>query len=143
MALAHVVAEDSGAGFIPQPEQQIFFDDTAGCLHLVEGRMISSVPLPEPRVAPGRGDPVAGAAAGAGAGAAGGAGSGYESDGSSDSSTSTSSHAFLVSEGPPVRLIRSSPEGLHTALWRSASLVEMHSHVSGNLWVETPGDKQG
>ncbi len=43
--MVHVVAEWAGVSFVPQPEQQIFFDDTGDCLHLVEGRMINSVPM--------------------------------------------------------------------------------------------------
>lgn len=36
-----VVAQDTGTGFIPQAGQRILFDESAGLLHLVEGRMVS------------------------------------------------------------------------------------------------------
>lgn len=142
-ALAHVVAEDSGVGFVPQPGQQLFYDEAAGCIHLIEGRMITAVALPpaQPAAAP----------SGSGGGGAAGGGrhraspsrdlSGYDSDSSIASSTA---RAFLVSEGPPVRHIRSSLDGAFTALHRSARLVEVHCHATGNMFVEAAGaDKAG
>ena len=138
-AVAHVTAEPTGCGFLPQPEQQLFYDEAAACLHLVEGRMITAVALPPPLYGDGR------AAAAAGASAAGSApdlaAAGYDSDSSIASSTA---RAFLVSEGPPVRHIRSSLDGAFTALHRAARLVEVHCHATGNMFVETAGaDKQG
>eukprot|EP00887_Chlorella_sp_A99_P004606 scaffold4.g4606.t1 len=159
MALAHVVAEDTGVAFIPQPEQQLFFDDAAGCLHLVEGRMISCLELPvpkpprRPRPPPAR--PEAELDGGGGGGAAGPAADGAsaaasasdsdasDSDASCTTASSATSRAFLVSEGPPVRLIRSSPDGAVTALWRSSRLVEFHDHRTGNMFVEAPPDLHG
>ena len=144
-AVAHVTAEPSGVGFLPQGGQQLFYDEAAACIHLVEGRMITAVALP--------GGPAA-SAAGLGGGTpppwasparAGGAHpadpSGYDSDSSAASSTT---RAFLVSEGPPVRLIRSSLDGGITALHRSARLVELHCHATGCMFVEAAGAaKQG
>ncbi|KAL4448111.1 hypothetical protein ABPG75_005330 [Micractinium tetrahymenae] len=148
-AVAHVVAEDSGVCFVPQPGQQLFYDEAAGCIHLIEGRMITAVALPpaHPAAAAGRGGGSAGALA-AGAAAAGRHRSspsrdlsGYDSDSSIASSTA---RAFLVSEGPPVRHIRSSLDGAFTALHRSARLVEVHCHATGNMFVEAAGaDKAG
>lgn len=144
-AVAHVTAEPTGVGFLPQGGQQVFYDEAAGCIHLVEGRMITAVALP-------------GGLPGSAAGLGGGSGtqpwasparpggghpdpSGYDSDSSAASSTA---RAFLVSEGPPVRLIRSSLDGGLTALHRSARLVECHSHATGCMFVEAAGaDKQG
>lgn len=152
-AVAHVVAEDSGVGFVPQPGQQLFYDEAAGCIHLIEGRMITAVALPQQQVggsSGGAGPPGSGGDAGSGSGASpsGRAASpspelsgGYESDSSIASSTA---RAFLVSEGPPVRHIRSSLDGAFTALHRSARLVEVHCHATGNMFVETAGvDKAG
>lgn len=135
-ALAHVVAEDSGVGFVPQPGQQLFYDEAAACIHLIEGRMITAVALPPAHAA---------AAPGAGAGRHRASLSrdlsGYDSDTSIASSTA---RAFLVSEGPPVRHIRSSLDGAFTALHRSARLVEVHCHATGNMFVEAAGaDKAG
>ncbi|PRW59246.1 colon cancer-associated Mic1 [Chlorella sorokiniana] len=60
------------------------------------------------------------------------------------SAASSTARAFLVSEGPPVRLIRSSLDGSMTALHRSARLVECHCHATGCMFVEAAGaDKQG
>lgn len=146
-AVAHVTAEPTGAGFLPQGGQQVFYDEAAGCIHLVEGRMITAVALPGGP--PGN---AAGLAGGGGGGAQPWASpprpsgghpdpSGYDSDSSAASSTA---RAFLVSEGPPVRLIRSSLDGSLTALHRSARLVELHCHATGCMFVEAAGaDKQG
>ncbi|KAL4859773.1 Arabinosyltransferase RRA3 [Chlorella vulgaris] len=137
---------------IRDPEQQLFFDEAAACIHLVEGRMITAVALPQP--------PLYGSAATASAATASVAAatpalrahsrsvsatspelSGYDSD---SSMASTTARAFLVSEGPPVRHIRSSLDGAFTALHRSDRLVEVHCHGTGNMFVEAAGaDKQG
>ncbi len=137
-ALAHVVAEDSGVGFVPQPGQQLFYDEAAACIHLIEGRMITAVALPPAHSA-------AALSTGAGSGRHRASLSrdlsGYDSDTSIASSTA---RAFLVSEGPPVRHIRSSLDGAFTALHRSARLVEVHCHATGNMFVEAAGaDKAG
>ncbi len=141
-AVAHVTAEPAGVGFLPQGGQQVFYDEAAACIHLVEGRMITAVALP--------GGPPSSQAGGAAAqpwasptrppGGPQPDPSGYDSDSSAASSTA---RAFLVSEGPPVRLIRSSLDGGMTALHR-ARLVELHCHATGCMFVEAPGaDKQG
>lgn len=134
-ALAHVVAEDTGVGFVPQPGQQLFYDEAAGCIHLIEGRMITAVALPPVHAS------AAPSAAGRHRASASRDLSGYDSDSSIASSTA---RAFLVSEGPPVRHIRSSLDGAFTALHRSARLVEVHCHATRNMFVETAGaDKSG
>lgn len=142
-AVSHVTAEPTGCGFVPQPEQQLFYDEAAACLHLVEGRMITAVALPQPIYGDGRaaGTVPAGASTPSGSSGDLAGPAGYESDSSIASSTA---RAFLVSEGPPVRHIRSSLDGAFTALHRAARLVEVHCHATGNMFVETAGaDKQG
>ncbi|EFN57382.1 hypothetical protein CHLNCDRAFT_142780 [Chlorella variabilis] len=139
----HVTAEPVGVAFLPQPEQQLFFDEAAACIHLVEGRMITAVALPSPMY--GGGAAVAAAAAASlsrlSLSSSSPDPSGYDSD---SSVASTTARAFLVSEGPPVRHIRSSLDGAFTALHRSARLVEVHCHATGNMFIETAGaDKQG
>lgn len=142
-AVAHVAAEPTGVAFLPQPEQQVFYDEAAGCMHLVEGRMITAVALPAPMYSGsggggGNGAAIPGTASPAGDCA--GGGGGYDSDSSQASSTA---RAFLVSEGPPVRLIRSSLDGGFTALHRSARLVELHCHLTGCMFVEAAGADRG
>jgi hypothetical protein len=155
--MTHVRAEPAGVTFLPQPEQQLFFDEAASCIHLVEGRMITAVALPSPprnggttaaSVAPvvpaafSGGPPSAAASLSRlSLSSASPELSGYESD---SSIASVTARAFLVSEGPPVRLVRSSLDGAFTALHRSARLVEVHCHATGNMFVEAAGaDKQG
>lgn len=43
-----VLLEDTGVGYIAQPGHQAFYDDGAGLLHIVEGRMVTSIVLPPP-----------------------------------------------------------------------------------------------
>ena len=122
----------------PPAAPQVFYDEAAGLLHLVEGRMITAVALP------GHASGGSGAAAALWAspppGGAAAASSGHDSDSSAASSTE---RAFLVSEGPPVRLIRSSLDGAFTALHRSARLVELHCHHTGCMFVEAAGADRG
>jgi len=43
----YVLLEDTGAGYIAQPSgHEVFYDEAAGLLHIVEGRMVSAVLLP-------------------------------------------------------------------------------------------------
>jgi hypothetical protein len=43
----YVLLEETGAGYIAQPSgHDVFYDEAAGLLHIVEGRMISAVALP-------------------------------------------------------------------------------------------------
>lgn len=142
-AMAHVTAEPVGVAFLPQPDQQLFFDEAASCIHLVEGRMITAVALPQapPRDAGAGVTPPHSSPLRSPQGSASPDPSGYESD---SSAASTTARAFLVSEGPAVRLIRSSLEGAFTALHRSDRLVEVHCHATGNMFVEAAGaDRQG
>jgi hypothetical protein len=43
----YVLLEETGAGYIAQPSgHEVFYDEAAGLLHIVEGRMVSAVALP-------------------------------------------------------------------------------------------------
>ena len=121
-----VRAEPAGPGFAAAPGQQVFFDGTAGCLHVVEGRMISSVPLPP---------------AGDTAGAGGAAGSSRAA--AVDEEEGDLGRAYLVSEGPPVAFMAAAADGSITALQRSPRVIEFTDHLTGNLWVETPAGEGG
>ncbi|KDD73035.1 hypothetical protein H632_c2606p0, partial [Helicosporidium sp. ATCC 50920] len=43
---AHVAAWVQGPAFVPHESQDLIFDVGAGLLHVVEGSMISTLPLP-------------------------------------------------------------------------------------------------
>ena len=132
-AVGHVVALDTGTHFAPHPGQRLFFDDAARCLHVVEGRLISACLLPG---APGPAAEPPAAPAGDGNGS---------SDGEADSEAGStdSGRAFLVSSGPPVALLRAAPGVGVTALQRSARVLELTDHLTGNLFVASPTDARG
>ena len=43
-----VLLEDTGVGYIAQPGHQAFYDEGAGLIHVVEGRMVTCIALPLP-----------------------------------------------------------------------------------------------
>lgn len=132
-AVGHVVALDTGAHFAPHPGQHLFFDDAARCLHVVEGRLVSACPLPG---APEPAEQPSAAPAGDGDGSS-------DVDAASEAGSTDSGRAFLVSSGPPVTLLRAAPGGGVTALQRSARVLELTDHLTGNLFVASPTDARG
>jgi hypothetical protein len=150
---APVAAEDSGAGWAPHVGQRVFFDESAGLVHVVEGRMVTAVALPGRRHAPESHDPPASAALAEvgtpgvsavgpplspGGAARHGHSDSLASEASAGSARSSTVRAFLVGDGPAVTAVRAAPDGGCTALRRSAPQVEFVDHLAGNVFVEAP-----
>lgn len=123
----HVTLEDCGINWVPADGQRLFLDAAAGCLHTVEGRLVTSLQLPDGDR--GTGEPGEAAARAAARGPL----------PSPQSSGSTTVRAGLVSAGPAVRTMLSSLDGSMTALRRGGRQLEIFDHATGNLFVEAPG----
>ncbi|KAK2075543.1 hypothetical protein QBZ16_001651 [Prototheca wickerhamii] len=123
----HVTLEDCGINWVPADGQRLFLDAAAGCLHTVEGRLVTSLQLPDGDR--GTAEPGEAAARAAARGPL----------PSPQSSGSTTVRAGLVSAGPAVRAMLSSLDGSMTALRRGGRQLEIFDHATGNLFVEAPG----
>lgn len=160
----HVVAELSGTSFVPQSNQQLFYDEAASCIHVVEGRMVTAVPLPTgggpcdlqppasvlgtptkltpsitPKATPTPASSVDASARGHGEGTRSTSSSESDDDDESNDDEEEEGFSFLASEGPAITGVKAMPgRGAATALQRSADSIEIVDHVTGNMFVASP-----
>ncbi len=167
--LTHAYAEEVASAFIPHPSQQLFFDEAAGCLHVLQAYTITTARLPPSAALAHGATPAASQAPPQHAAPA----PLPSRQPDADTLGVLPSVRFGISQGAPVLLIRAQPPapaapgagaahnqeggaaaaaaavaggaggGGLTAVQRSARLIEFVDPGTGTLFLEGPSDRHG